>query len=439
MQHEPANRPARIVIIGAGFGGIHTYLSLHRRFHKRFRTEITLVNDGDRFIFTPLIHEVATGTLLPSGVMESLRTLPQCCIHDFIDGKATAVDADKNIVRVERNMLDHVQPHGRAPRNDVLDVPYDYLVLALGSETNFFNVPGVRELALELKDLNDAKRIKNRVIESFERAERMDEPDQQQATLRFVIVGGGPTGVELAGELGDFITGELVRAFPRLAPLASIVIVERDPHLVGKVDPWFSTHAAKVLERKADIYTMTETSVVEVTSDGVRTDKGMVHAHTVIWTAGVKARDITITSRQSIELDEHSRRIKVNEYLYIPGYPRVFVVGDMAWVCDAEHRQPYPMRAQFAVREGKTAGRNIGHLIDGEPLEKFAWREKGLIISLGKGGAMAEIYGVRFTGFFAWVVYRAAYLGALVGWRARFRTALEWLLNSFLPRDISKL
>jgi NADH dehydrogenase len=439
MFGKTISRPARIVIVGAGFGGIYAYLSLHRRFHKRFQTEVTLVNDGDRFIFTPLIHEVATGTLLPSGVMESLRTLPQCCIDDFIDGRATAVDFNKKILRVERNMLNHVQPHGRAPRNDLLEVPYDYLVLALGSETNFFGVPGARELALELKNLNDAKRIKNRVIESFERAERMDDPKEQKATLRFVIVGGGPTGVELAGELGDFITGELAGAFPRLAPLASIVIVERDAHLVGKVDPWFGKRAVRVLERKADIYIMTETSVVEVTPNGVKTDKGMVHAHTVIWTAGVRAREIAIAAEQSVELDERSRRIKVNEQLQIPGYPDVFVVGDMAWVYDAENHQPYPMRAQFAVREGKTVGRNIGHMMYGESLEAFRWKEKGLIISLGKGGAMAEIYGIRFSGFFAWLIYRVAYLGALIGWRARMRTALEWVLNPFLPRDISKL
>jgi NADH dehydrogenase len=245
--------------------------------------------------------------------------------------------------------------------------------------------------------------------------------------------------VELAGELGDFITGELARTFPALASLASIVIVERDEHLIGKVDPWFGEHAVRVLEKKGSVYAMTGTSVVEVSLDGVKTDKGMVHAHTVIWTAGVKARELDITATEPVEIEARSRRIKVNDYLQLPAYPDVFVIGDMAWVYDKEHQQPYPMRAQFAVREGKTAGRNIGHRMHDESLEEFNWKEKGLIISLGKRGAMAEVYGMRFTGIFAWMIYRAAYLSALIGWRARLRTALEWLLNPFLPRDVSKL
>lgn len=432
-------RPARIVILGAGFAGIHTYFSLHKQLHGTSRAEIILVNNGDRFVFTPLIHEVATGTLLPSGITESLRALPQCCINDFIDGNVRAIDFDTKTVSVECGDFDTTHPHGHVPRADYVDISYDYLVVALGSETNFFDVPGAREHSLELKNLKDAKKIKNRVIECFERAERMEDLEQQRAALRFVIVGGGPTGVELVGELGDFLTGELASAFPSLADLSSIVIIERGGHLIGKVDPWFGARAVEVLKHKANIYTMTDTTVQGVSPNGVETSNGMVHAHTVVWAAGVRARDISITATGVVEREVRSNRIKVNEFLQVPQYQNVYVIGDMAWIYDKENEQPYPMRAQFAVREGKVAGRNIVHHMIGGSYETFHWKEKGLIISLGKGGAMAEVYGIRLTGIFAWVIYRVAYLSSLLSWRARLRTALEWLLNPFVPRDISKL
>lgn len=433
------NRPARIVIAGAGFGGVYAYLQLHRKLHGTGRMHVTLVSDNDTFTFIPMIHEVATGLLAPASITQSLRTIPQCCLKDFVEGKVTAVDADRKTVTVHRTRLLGEGKTGLVPQSEVTELPYDYLVLGIGSETNFFGVPGASEYSLELKDFADARRLKNTVIDSFERAQQIADPEAQREALRFVIVGGGPTGVEIAGELADLITKEMRDAFPDVAPLASIIIVDRNRVLLKGVDEWFGRMAERILDRKAGVYVMHNTTAERVTPEGVGTSSGFVRAGCVIWAAGVKAREIDIRASQTVVFEERTRRIKVNEYLELPGYPGVFVVGDMAWIADQESGQPYPMRAQFAVREGKTAGRNIIRRIHGAPLEVFAWEDRGFIVSLGKGGALAELFGIRFRGFVAWWVYRMAYLFSIVGLRARLRTGLEWTLNFFLPRDISKL
>lgn len=433
-------RTQRVLILGAGFAGVHAYKELHNLFHTTKDISITLVNDGDRFVFTPLIHEVATGTLLPSGVMEPLRTLPQCCLNTFFDAKVEAIDFDKQRVTIRRNRLpDVTHAHGHVPREDIEVLEYDYLISGLGSETNFYNVPGAKEYGVELKSLNDAKHLKNRIIESFEKASDTDDPDEQRAMMTYVVVGGGATGVEVAGEIADFVTGELGNAFPKLKNLPRIVIIERGDSLLSGVDSWFGERARKILKKKADVYHMYKTAVTEVTSDGVATDKGFVHGHTVIWTAGVKAREVTLMHTKPIDIDERSRRTHVTNTLNLASYPNAFFVGDQAWICDKEKEQPYPMRAQFAVREGATASRNIFRLLRGKPLEEFYWRDRGFIVSLGKGGALAEVFGMKLSGPLAWLMYRFAYLSGLISWRVRLRTILEWLLNLFLPRDVSKL
>ena len=434
------NRAQRIVILGAGFGGVHAFAELHKQFHKTEEVDITIINDGDRFIFTPLIHEVATGTLLPAGVMEPLRTLPGCCLDRFIDGRAHAIDFDKQTVTVQHNrLMDMPESHGHIPARDNETVEYDYLILGLGSETNFFDIPGAEEHSLQLKDLKDARRMKNNIIESFEKASTMDDPDQQKAALTFAVVGGGPTGVEIAGELADFLNGELGDAFKDVKDLARIVIIDRGDRLLKMVDPWFGKKAHAILEKKADVYHMYETSVTGVTANGVDTDKGFVHAHTVIWSAGVRARSLDFTHTKDIAFEDRTRRLKVDRSLHLVSYDTAFVIGDQAWVCDIESGQPYPMRAQFASREGSMAAKNIAHHLRGEKLEPFHWKDRGFIVSLGKGGGLASAFGIKFTGVFAWFVYRTVYLMSLISWRSRLRTALEWTLNIFLPRDISKL
>jgi len=424
------HKPKKIVIVGAGFGGLYAYLKLNHYIHaQEDEAVITLISDRDYFLFVPLLHEVATGNLAPNGITQPIRQLPYGCCHQFIEGRVTAIDFDKRKVAFRRTNEDSSAES---------QITYDYLVSAVGFQVNFFDTPGAEEYALTLKDLDDAKKIKNQVLSCFENAQTASAEEREQL-LRFVIVGGGPTGIELAGELMDLLTDELKVAFPNLIPYCQIVMVQNGEKLVPQMQSWFSDQATKVLSRKGNFQPLCNRKAIRVTQEGVEISGNFIKAATVIWTAGVKAKRIALAHHKPVGFEPQTNRIKVTNYLNLSSYPEVFIVGDQAWICDKEHQQPYPMRAQFAEREGICAGENIWRSIQDKQLCEFEWHDKGFVLSLGKGAALARIFGLNLRGPLAWGLYRGAYLVNLFGWRAKFRTALEWIMNLFLPRDISKL
>lgn len=432
------DEPTRIVILGAGFAGVYAYLQLHKLLHNSKEKEITLISERDLFTFIPMIHEVATGTLLPFSITQSIRALPPCCLHRFIEARVVRVHADKKKVSIH-----HINPEAPEPGKGIKEhleeeIPFDYCVSALGSRVNFFDTPGAAEHAFTLDTLEDARHIKNRVIESFEQAQITKSETEKQRLLRFVIVGGGPTGVELAGELADLLHGELKKSFPLVYSYAEIRLYEARERFMCAADEWFGDKAYRILSKKR-VSVFCSTPISEISAEGIRIGEEFIPAGTVIWTAGVQAVEIPLGSKKRITQDEQSRRIKVNEYLQVPLHPCLFVAGDQGWIAQKEGGQPYPMRAQFAVREGELAAENIVRMIDGKPLKEFFWRDMGFLVSVGKGTALAEVFGIQFSGVFAWMLYRVAYLLKIVGLRAKLRTALEWTLNTFLPRDISKL
>ena len=415
-----------IVVLGGGFGGVYAYLELNSKFRRDETVAITLVSKTDQFLFVPMIHEVATGSLLPSSITQSLRILPHGFDSHFIEAEVKSVDLDKQTV-----LLENLHVGGEET------IRFDYLVMALGSKTNFFGVKGAQEFALTLKDLQDAKKIKNKMIEAFEVAAWIGNSEEQKRLLHFVVVGGGATGVELAGEMADFLRHELDQAFPTLRQSAKVTLIHSGDRLLNQSDEWMSKGAEKIL-KKMKVELRFNERVTEVRDRGVLLGDEFLLAGNVIWTAGVKAMQIDVGSKKNIQYEERTGRVKVNNYLQIESYPNVFVAGDMAWIHDKEKMQPYPMRAQFATREGQVAGENIYRLERGRSLREFEWEDKGFIVSLGKMHALAEVYHLRFSGFAAWVLYRGAYLFKLVGLKAKIRTFVEWGMNLFLPRDISK-
>lgn len=433
------DEPIRIIILGAGFAGIYAYLKLHKKLHTTSAKQITIVNEHDLFTFIPMIHEVATGTLLPFSITQSLRSLPQCCLERFVEGRVLQIDADAREV-VVRHLNPEAPPSGKGVSTSPEEhIPFDYCISALGSDTNFFGVPGAKEHALTLESLEDARRIKNRIIESFEQAQITKSEAERKRLLRFVIVGGGPTGVELAGEMSDLINGELHKAFPSLHPVTEIRLYEGKTRYLCNIDEWFGEYAYTILASKKHVQTFCGLPVSRVTGEGFYAGEEYIPAGTVIWTAGVKARELSISAKKRIVREERTGRIKVNSYLQIPTYPFLFVAGDQAWIKSKEVGQPYPMRAQFAIQEGIVAAGNIERMIWHKPLQEFFWHDRGFIVSLGKGSALANVFGFRVLGPLAWILYRTGCLAKIVGWRAKLRTLLEWTLNTFLPRDISKL
>lgn len=424
----------RIVIIGTGFGGIYAYLTLHRLLHHSKNVEIVMISPNDFFSFSPLIHEVATGNLLPSSVIQSIRTIPHCCLDRYILGTVTAIHCDsKKIYYTSANDLNTKQLSQKS-------LSFDYCIIAMGSETDFHNIPGARNHVLQLKNIEDAKLIKNRVLNVFEYANTIADQQDIKKILSFAVIGGGPTGIELVAELADYINKELTRAFPALSGRASITLVHAHQHLLPQADRWFHEKIVKILDGVPYVQLKLGKAVIGIDKDGIRLEeKEYIPASTILWTAGVKAREIRFNARKEIVKDERTQRIQVNDHLQLTNYPNCFVVGDQAWICDEEKNQPYPMRAQFAIHEGVLAARNIIHSINKKKLEEFHYHDQGFIISLGNKKAIALIQGIKLSGFPAWWIYRTAYLIKMLGFRAKLRTVLEWTLNLFFPRDINRI
>ena len=436
MMSREQHPPLRVAILGGGFGGVAAYLGLHRRLHGRSNLSITMVSDRDAFCFVTLLHEVATGSLLPESITQSIRTLPRCCMARFVEARATVVDCDRKVVIVERVDGFRAAEECGIPLRE--EIPFDQCIAAVGSTTNFFDTPGASVHARTLHQLADARAIKEQIIAHFEAAEDCREPTLQAALTRFVIVGGGPTGVELAGELADYCRHECSTAFPSLARVWEILLCQSGDRLVPQVDRWFHERSLRILSEEKGVRVRFGKRVTAVDAEGVMLGDERIMTRNVFWVAGVSARPLEFRASTPVVQDERTGRIRVNEFLEIPNVPGVFVVGDQAWVADHETGQPYPMRAQFATREGDLVAANVQQFLRNEPREPFAWRDQGFLLSLGKGGALGEVYGVRVAGPFAWWLYRTAYLLKIVGWRAKLRTVLEWTLNLFFPRDLAK-
>lgn len=419
--------PHHIVIVGAGFGGIYALQTLQKTLRESDNIEITIIDKNDAFVFIPMIHEVATGMLRPDSVVMPLRLFSQYRVRNIVQGTVTAVDCDKRLVSVDRS-------EGWSDT-----IRYDSLILATGSTTHFYDVPGALEYALPLRTLDDAKRIKNRIIEAFDIADECEAETERDALMRFVIVGGGATGVEMAAELAECMCTELPKLFPRLKDRGEVVVVNRGKRLLVEADPWFSEKAEKALMRHPCMRIMHETEATEITDDRVETSVGPVASKTVIWCAGVHADVVPLRTSSQISFEDWSHRIQVMPTLAIEAHPDVYVIGDSACVTDPATNKPYGMRAQFAVRQGEHVARNIVAKLRGKPQTPFLWKEQGFIVSLGQGKGIAKIGPLRFSGWIAWLIYHIAYLRSLVGFRAKLRTLLEWTFNIFGKRDFSRV
>lgn len=408
-----------MVILGAGFGGLYTYLYLKKSRQSK-NLEIILVNKTNYFLFSPLLHEVATGGLNPQHVTEALREALKKYSPDFCQARVMAVDFRNRVVTTTESNME-----------------YDYLVLALGAETNFYDIPGTQKYSLELKNVEDALRIRRRIIDVFETASREPEPRKRQELLSFVVVGAGATGVELVAEMSELIFHTMARLYSAInfKEEVRLSLVNSDDKILKLFHPALRQRAQEILEHK-QIKIILKKSVKEVYAHGVATlDGDFIHGHTVIWVAGVKPVDIKFPVRP--ELDK-SGRIAVNKYFQVKDYDDVFALGDFASFTGEDGR-PLPMFAQVAVREAKVVAKNIVRLTKGRPLLVFRYKKIGDLISLGQWMAMGDMLGLRFWGRFTWWLWRTVYLFKFASWKKRIQIAVDWTINLFSPRDTSKL
>tara|TARA_B100001964_G_scaffold237882_1_gene302262 strand:- start:14 stop:1273 length:1260 start_codon:yes stop_codon:yes gene_type:complete len=415
------SKKTRIVIAGVGFGGVYTYKQLHKHFHKNKNVELVLINETNYFLFTPLLHEVATGSISPENIIEPLRKVLRCCLSDIYIGSVKNVNTKKNIIETTQGPL-----------------AYDYLVLALGSQSHFFGTPGADEHAFTLKTLEDAITLKNHFITQIERASKEHDAEKRKELLRCVIIGGGPTGVELATETADLFYGTFSKYYPKhLMDDVEILLIQKGEELVPMF-PKKIRQKAKDILKKHHIKILFNTKVTGVTKNSITTTHKKypkIATTTPIWTAGVAPRQIPSTE----DFAQNKKGcIIVRPTLQTMGNDSIFVLGDMAHCVDPKTKEPLPALAQVAVQQGKFVADNIAALIEKKPLTSLTYSSKGLLISLGQWMAAGQIAGVQLSGRTIWWLWRSIYVSKLISWQKKLRVIVDWTINLFSPRDISK-
>jgi NADH dehydrogenase len=404
--------PNRVLIVGGGFAGYMAAKTLCERTEGRDDVGLLVISRENYFAFWPMVPGIIGSEVDIGNIAQPLR-------RPLIEAGASFRRAELKGVDFERKIV--VAEGGK-------EFPYDHLILALGSQPNFFGVPGVKEHSLALGGLADALRIRNRVIERFEQA-TLDPGELPDPRLTFVVIGGGSTGVETAAEIHALVREALTPDFPNIdVDEVRIFVIEAGQEILGELDPALRRAASMELAARG-IKVITGVRATEVMADRVKLDDGrMIRTENVVWTAGIRPNtkledlDLPLTERDGVVVDEHLR---------VPGRPGVWAIGDSAAI-PQEGGKLAPPTAQAAVQEGRVAARNVLAAIDGredDGLEKFQYRPLGQLVELGSRFAVNEVMGVRFSGFTAALFWRAVYLSKLESPQNRARVAADWILG----------
>jgi len=408
----------RIVILGAGFGGLYTARHLQKRLRPQ-EAEVLLIDRHNFHLFTPMLHEVTSGSIEPRHVVWPVRLLSRRWRLTFLERWVEGIDLD-----------------GRRVLTDRGTVPYDLLILALGSVTNFYGLESPPQV-FQFKELKDAVRLRNHLIECFERTEQEPDPGRRRTLLTFILAGGGCTGVELAAEIHDFIFQSLLHYYPRItADEVRILLLEATRRIIPCVGESLAALALEKLRQKR-VEVKLQTPVAELLPDGVVLANGeKIRGETVIWTAGVRANPVI--ENLPIAKDRLGR-VMVNEYLELPSHPRVYAIGDCAHCVDPSTGQPLPPTAQVAVQQGAALAKNLARRLTGEKPLPFRYHHQGDLVSLGSRYGVAEVRNLRFSGFAAWLLWRTVFLSKMIGIKNRLRVAVDWAISLFFGRDTSRL
>jgi NADH dehydrogenase len=420
----------RIVILGGGFAGMRTAECLEKQFRGDSAVSITLVNETNALLFTPMLAEVAGSSLEPSHISTPLRS----SLHrtEFIRGRADEIDLEGHRVILEGERVSD----GSKPRREI---PYDQLVIALGSVSNYLGLENIEKLAFNFKSLLDAIRIRNHVIEMFERADREGDSAVRRTLLTFVIAGGGFAGVELAGALNDFAHG-ILADYPSLhADDLSVLLVHARDRILPELSESLGRYAQERMEMRGVRFRL-NTRLTDARPGFVVLSDGEIHTNTLVWTAGTAPNPLL----KSLPVEKDKRGALVAENtLEVPGRPGVWALGDCAAVVDAKTGKACPPTAQFAIREADVLARNIRAELEGRPKQGFHFNSLGALCVVGHQTACAELTvpfardrSMRFSGLFAWLMWRGIYLSKLPGLERKIRVLVDWTIELFFPRDI---
>ncbi len=393
-----------VVILGAGFGG----LSAVKQLARDRSVHVTLIDRNNYHLFQPLLYQVATAGLEAPQIAWPIRAILRRYPNvRFWMGNVDSVDAVDKSVWVDGKRLS-----------------YDYLVVSAGSTSHDYGISGVRENAIPLKSVGDAMLIRDRLLSAVEEAVRTVDASRRRALLTFVVVGGGPTGVELAGALAELKRHVLARDYPEISPEEiNIVLIEAGERLLGYLSPLSSAYTQRTLEQMG-VTVKTACAVSEVTPFGVHLqDGGFIASYVVIWTAGVRG-----VALPGLPAGRNGRIVTTRE-LYIPDLPDIYVVGDLNGL--EQDGKPLPQVAPTAKQQGAWAARNILRRIRGKPQLPFRYRDKGNLVTIGRNHAVGEVKGLRFSGRLAWLTWLAVHIYYLTGLRNRFMVLSNWIYSYF--------
>ncbi|MEA2342898.1 MAG: hypothetical protein QOF63_1067 [Thermoanaerobaculia bacterium] len=390
-----------IIIIGGGFGGLYAAKTLART-----EVSITLVDRRNYHLFQPLLYQVATAALNPSDIAAPIRAvLRKQKNASVIMGDVQAIDANRRIVTMADGEL-----------------AYDLLIVATGATHSYFNHPEWEENAPGLKTIEDALEIRRRVLRAFEAAERETDPERQKAWLTFVIVGAGPTGVELAGALSEIARQTMLRDFRRINPTsARVILVEGKERVLPPYPPPLSAKAADQL-RNLGVEVVTNAEVTRINEHAVCVGETTIPTRTILWAAGVQASPLA--KSLGVPLDR-AGRVLVEPDLSIPGHPEVFVIGDLAAVKN-DDGSLVPGVAPAAIQEGTHTAKNIARIVNGQPTIPFRYWDKGSLATIGRAAGVADFGRLRLSGFMAWAAWLAVHIFFLIGFRNRVLVILQW-------------
>ena len=391
----------RVVIVGGGFGGLYAARAL-----RKAKVQITLVDRRNHHLFQPLLYQVATAALSPANIAVALRRVLRGQQNvEVVLGEATQLDLKARKVVLRDGALD-----------------YDYLVVATGATHSYFGHGEWEAFAPGLKTLEDAVEIRRRVLLAYELAEREPDPARRTALLTFVVVGAGPTGVELAGALAEIARHVLARDFRHIDPAsARIVLVEAGPRVLPAFAPELSAAAQRRLERMG-VQVLLGRPVTGIDAGGVSMGAERIVSRCVLWGAGVQASPLASTL--GVPLDR-AGRVLVEPDLSVPGAPDAFVIGDLA-AAKAPDGKPVPGVAPAAIQGGRHVARSIERLLRGEKAGPFRYQDKGSLATIGRAAAVAEIGRLKTEGFFAWMIWLLVHILTLIGFRNRFIVLAEW-------------
>ncbi|HEV7666750.1 MAG TPA: NAD(P)/FAD-dependent oxidoreductase, partial [Chloroflexota bacterium] len=397
----PGNAPT-VVVVGGGFAGLYATRALARQ-----GLHVLLLDRVNYHLFQPLLYQVATAALSPGDIAEPLRAILRKYRNvEVLLGEVTQIDPHARTVALE----------------DGATFSYDYLVLATGARHSYFGYPEWEPLAPGLKSLADALELRRRIFLAFELAERADDPAGREALMTFVIVGGGPTGVELAGSIAEIARHTVRNDFRRIDPRrARIVLLEGGDRILAQYPPDLSANAVRALS-KLGVEVRTNSVASQVAADHVTVGGEQIATRTTLWAAGVEASSL---GRQvGVEVDR-AGRVPVRPDLRVAAHPEIFVLGDLATL-KQRNGKPLPGIAPVAIQQGQAAAANIGHLIRGEPTKPFHYFDRGSMATIGRAAAVGEIRWIHLAGVVAWLAWLVVHIFFLIGFQNRILVMLQW-------------